>query len=247
MIAVIMAAGKGSRLGQLTEEKPKSLLPLDKSFSLLDYNIFLLKSIGVEDIIIVTGFASEKIETHVSASGVKCIYNPFWNHCNVLGSLYMALPYMNDDFLFLHADTLVDRDIWVKLTKQSASIALPYISKICGEEEMKIRIDANGKIFEINKTMNPTLAQGEFLGIAYFKATMISFLQRTAEELFKSGDLNQYMEEALQHAISKNIDIEVFDIGNADFIEVDFPEDYEIAKKVFSPKCRSFNKSDLLD
>jgi choline kinase len=241
MKAVILAAGKGSRLGDLTEETPKSLLPLNNSYTLLDYNILLLKSIGIEDIVIVTGFASEKIENHVSALGVRCIYNPFWDHCNVLGSLYMALPHIHDDFLFLHADTLVDREVWLKLSSQSASIALPYVSKSCGEEEMKIRINDHGQIFEINKTMDPQLAAGEFLGIAYFKKTMISFFQQTSEMLFKKGELNQYMEEALQQAISLNLDIEVFDIGDADFTEVDFPEDYELAKKVFSPKFKNLN------
>ena len=159
----------------------------------------------------------------------------------------MALPYINDDFLFLHADTLVDRDIWLKLIDQSASIVLPYISKQCAEEEMKIRIADNGKISEINKTMNPQIAKGEFLGIAFFKAAMISFFQQTAEELFKSGELNQYMEEVLQHAILLNMDIEVFDIGKADFVEVDFQEDYEIAKKVFSPKFKDFQMSEFLN
>lgn len=244
MKAVILAAGKGSRLGDLTEETPKSLLPIDNSSSLLDYNILLLRSIGIKDILIVTGFASEKIENHVSSLGINCIYNPFWDHCNVLGSLYMALPYINDDFLFLHADTLVDREIWLNLSSQSASIALPYISKQCGEEEMKIRVDDHGKLFEINKTMDPMLAKGEFLGIAYFKDTMISFFQQTSEMLFKSGKLNQYMEEAIQHAIALNLDIEVFDIGNADFTEVDFPEDYELAKKLFSPKFKNLHSSD---
>ena len=140
----------------------------------------------------------------------------------------------------MHADTLVDRDVRVRLAKQPASIVLPYVSKQCGEEEMKIRIDGHGRISEINKTMDPQLAKGEFLGIAKFKAVMIPFFQRTAEKLFKSGKLNQYMEEVLQHAISSHFEIDVFDIGNADFVEVDFPEDYELAKEVFPPKFKDF-------
>ena len=55
MQAIIMAAGKGSRLGSLTESKPKSLLEI-KGKRLLDINIAMLHKYGIWDITIVTGY-----------------------------------------------------------------------------------------------------------------------------------------------------------------------------------------------
>ena len=200
----------------------------------------MLNSIGITDILIVTGFSSHRIEQHVFNKNVRCIYNPFWNHCNVLGSLFMALPYIDDDFVFLHADTLADKEIWLNLVRHNGGMVLPYKVKECGEEEMKIRINEQNILLEINKTMNPAQAVGEFIGIAKFSKDNISFFQESSKKLFCSGDLNQYMEEVIQVAINENLNISLQDIKDSDFIEVDFQEDYEDAIKIFSNKFDDF-------
>jgi choline kinase len=236
MIAVIMAAGKGSRLGEYTTDLPKSLLPLnDKGDSLLDYNLKVLEKLGVNEILIVTGFNSKKLENHIEDNPkVRTVYNPFWNHCNVLGSLYMALPRIKDDFLFLHADTLADFDIWKMLINMSGDMILPFERKSCGEEEMKVVLDNNESLLDITKEVSPEKSQGEFLGIAKFSKKTVPYFKSKSEEFFKEGELNLYMESVIQSAInSDEISIKVMDILDHNFVEVDFEEDYIRAKKLF--------------
>lgn len=234
MIAVILAAGKGSRLKGHTTEKPKSLLPLNDKVTLLDYNINMLNSLGVSKILIVTGFQSEKIEQHVSKySNITCVYNPFWNQCNVLGSLYMAIPYIDADFLFLHADTLVGPEAWKTLKAHGGDIVMPYKRKVCGEEEMKVILSKEGRLVEINKTMNAADAEGEFLGIAKFSVSILSGFKKISAALFKTGKLDFYMEAAVQEGINGGMDIRAFEIGDSPFIEVDFEEDYMTARRIF--------------
>lgn len=231
-----MAAGKGSRLGKYTSDLPKSLLPLTKDGStLLDYNINILKDLNVDKILIVTGFNSEKLEKHVkNYDHIQTVYNPFWAHCNVLGSLYMALPHINDDFLFLHADTLADLDIWKILLSHEGDMVLPFQRKKCGEEEMKVVLDNNDKLLDITKEVSPEKSQGEFLGIAKFTQRTVSFFKSTAEDFFKKDRLNLYMESVIQSAIQYDeIQIEVMDILDYNFVEVDFEEDYLKAKSMF--------------
>ena len=235
MIGVVLAAGKGSRLGNYTTDLPKSLLPLNNNGkTLLDYNLKLLSQFKLNKTIIVTGFNSDKIEEHVkNYNNIEIIYNPFWGFCNVLGSLYMALKHINDDFLFLHADTLADKPIWNNLIKEKGEMVLPFERKKCGEEEMKVYLKGN-KVLEINKEMDSDSADGEFLGIAKFSKKTIPFFKLTAENLFKKGELNHYMESVIQEAINKNnFDIKALDILNHNFVEVDFEEDYIRAKKEF--------------
>lgn len=235
MIAVVLAAGKGSRLGNHTVELPKSLLPLnDNKDTLLDYNLNLLQQMGLEKIIIVTGFNSKKIEDHVvKYKNIEIIYNPFWNFCNVLGSLYMALDSIKSDFLFLHADTLADNEIWDMLIATEGEMVLPFERKQCVEEEMKILLQ-DDTIIEISKEIDVDKANGEFLGIAKFKQSTVPFFKSMSQEMFKLGDLNQYMEAIIQAAIDEGkIDIRVMDILHHNFVEVDFEEDYIRAIKEF--------------
>lgn len=236
MTGVILAAGKGSRLGNYTTDLPKSLLPLNNyNETLLDYNLKLLGRFGLKKIIVVTGFNSDKIEEHLANySNIEVIYNPFWNHCNVLGSLYMALDNIQDDFLFLHADTLAEQGIWDNLLNTEGEMVLPFERKRCGEEEMKVILKGN-KVVQISKELDLQRAAGEFLGIAKFKKNTISYFKSTAKRLFEKGNLNQYMEAVIQEAINEEkFNITAMDIGEYNFVEVDFEEDYEKAKVQFS-------------
>jgi choline kinase len=235
MIAVVLAAGKGSRLGNFTVNLPKSLLPLnDKNETLLDYNLGRLQEMDLKKIIIVTGFNSLNIEHHISKyKNIEIIYNPFWNYCNVLGSLYLALDSIKDDFLFLHADTLADKEIWDMLIATKGEMELPFQRKKCGEEEMKVRLQGD-TIIEISKEIDSAKADGEFLGIAKFEKITVPFFKSKSEELFKQGDLNHYMESIIQAAINENkFHIKAMDILNHNFVEVDFEEDYIRAKAEF--------------
>ncbi len=234
MIAIILAAGKGSRLLNLTESTPKSLLILKHDYTILDYNIDMLQSLGIKKIKIVTGFQSDKIEQHVKDKKIQIIYNPFWNSCNVLGSLYLAFPYIDDDFIFLHADTLLEKKAWEKLIENPNKNVLPYKNKKCHEEEMKVRLDEANNLLEISKLIVPEDADGEFIGIAKFSKDFLPYFEKKSKSLFQTGELQFYMEAVINEAIKDSEKMEMLNIQDAKFIEIDFIEDYILAQKEFS-------------
>lgn len=234
MIAIILAAGKGSRLLDLTDSTPKSLLTLYNDYTILDYNIDMLRSLGIKTIKIVTGFQSLKIEQHVKDKNIHIIYNPFWNLCNVLGSLYMALPHIDDDFIFLHADTLLEKKAWKRLIGNPNKNVLPYKKKECHEEEMKVRIDENNNLLEISKLIVAEDADGEFIGIAKFSKDFVPYFEKKSKFLFQTGELQFYMEAVINEAINDYEKMEMLDIEDAKFIEVDFQKDYDLAKIEFA-------------
>ena len=115
MQAIIMAAGKGSRLGSLTENIPKSLLEI-KGKKLLDINIAMLHKYGIWDITIVTGYQDEKfIQVTEDVPGITLVYNPFYEFTNVIGSYYMGMKQLHEDFIYLHADTICEIGIFDEL------------------------------------------------------------------------------------------------------------------------------------
>lgn len=234
MQAIIMAAGKGSRLGSLTENLPKSFLEI-KGKKLLDINIAMLHKFGIWDITIVTGFQDEKfIEATKDIPGITLIYNPFYEFTNVIGSYYMGMKQLHDDFIYLHADTICDLSIFEELLRAKGDIVLPVDTKPCDEEAMKVKL-ADEKIVEITKQMPVEHAVGEFIGIAKIKKNVITDLNDSAIGVLRDKVFTSYFEGALQRVIDMNkYDVRMIKTNGRFWGEVDFLEDYKRAENNIS-------------
>ncbi|MBI4318531.1 MAG: phosphocholine cytidylyltransferase family protein [Chloroflexi bacterium] len=105
MKALIVAAGKSSRLYPLTNDTPKPLLQIGGR-SIIERSVDLLNANGISEVIVVVGFHHEKMREalHERASFV---FNPFYELSNNMASLWLALPYLEGDaFVYLHADVI---------------------------------------------------------------------------------------------------------------------------------------------
>jgi len=240
MRAVILAAGKGSRLGSLTDNTPKSMLDLNGNHTLLSFSLRQLRDAGIESMIVVTGYQAQKLEQYALklakdyGISIELIYNPFWDHCNVLGSLYMALGKINDDFIFLHADTLSEITVIDSLISSKSDVCLAVDFKVCGEEEMKVWLEGQ-RISRITKCEIGFEAQGEFVGVAKFSSHMEAYFIEKSQEIFKRGVLNSYMEQVLDDGIvGGNLTVDYFDASSYKTIEVDISEDLALARSIFS-------------
>lgn len=241
MEAVIMAAGKGSRLGYRTMETPKSLLKLQNGESILENSLSKLIRANIKLVHIVIGFKSKKIEEECDylrknyEIKINCIYNPFWNSCNVLGSLYLILNHIKSDYIFLHADTLFEEKILHSIKKIRGNV-LAVNAKDVGDEEMKIWVDENFNLMRISKEQNGKKALGEFVGIAKFQMNTVNYFKKEIFELsLEYGNLNFYIEDALQRDLmnQNNFDLKMFVFSNLKTIEIDFEQDYLEALKLF--------------
>lgn len=231
MQAIIMAAGKGSRLRSLTEDKPKAFVEINGK-RLIDYNLRLLEKYGVDEFIIVTGYKCEAFEELAgSIKNVKLAYNPFYEMVNVLGSFYMGMNLLNDDFIYLHADTICEPQIFERLVKIESDIVLPVEYKVCDDEAMKVRSEG-GKIIQITKKMPNELADGEFIGMASFRKKVIPALREKTKQLLMEKEFMAYFESAIQRLIDEE-DFEIKEVSTegAFWAEIDFMEDYENAVK----------------
>lgn len=224
-----MAAGKGSRLGSLTAGKPKSFAEI-KGRKLIEYNLKLLEKFHVDEIILVTGYQTEQFEELVKdRKNIKIAYNPFYEMVNVLGSFYMGMDKLYDDFIYLHADTICEPSIFEKLVKMEADVTLPVDYKTCDDEAMKVRTN-NGKVVELTKQMPVELAEGEFIGMASFQRKVLPVLQEKTRQLMKEKAFDVYFESAVQRLVDEGaFDIKAISTDKAFWAEIDFIEDYEKA------------------
>ncbi len=231
MQAIIMAAGKGSRLGSLTGGKPKCFVEI-KGKKLIEYNLQLLKNYQVEDVILVTGYQSEAFEELTAHwKNVRLVYNPFYEMVNVLGSFYMGMEKLQEDFLYLHADTLCEPAIIERLIQMEGDIVLPVDYKTCDEEAMKVRSE-NGRLVEITKQMPIERAEGEFIGMASFRKEVLPDLKKVVRQLMKEKEFTAYFESAVQRLMDQgSYKIKAVPTNGAFWAEIDFCEDYERAKE----------------
>ena len=240
MQAIIMAAGKGSRLGSLTENLPKSLLKINGK-RILDINIAMLHRYGIWDITVVTGFKDEKmIEATRGIPGITLIYNPFYEFTNVIGSYYMGMKQLHDDFIYLHADTICDIHIFEQLLTSDGDIVLPVDTKPCDDEAMKVRLE-NDRIVEITKNMPVDAATGEFIGIAKIKRNVIDDLNASTVSVLRDKQFTSYFEGALQRVFDmKKYDVQMIETDGRFWGEVDFLEDYQRAERNISNELLNF-------
>src|SRR6187397_1275994 len=100
---------------------------------------------------------------------------------------------------------------------------------------MKYKCDAGGRVFEINKTMPPDEAHGEFLGLARFSAGALPVIRRGVERVLQRAEFGSFFEAALQEMIdARELSPVIVDTGNLPWREIDFPQDYEAARDLFS-------------
>lgn len=230
MQAIIMAAGKGSRLGSLIQDKPKSFLEI-RGIKLIEYNIALLHAHDIKDIIIVTGYQNEIFEEFAEKTeGIKCVYNPFYEMTNVLGSFFMAQDYLDDtDTVYMHADTLCAPEIFETMLETNADMVLPVEFKECDEEAMKVKTN-NGLVIEISKNIPCSEGEGEFIGIMKIGRRILPDLKKATKELMKNKEFSSYFEGAIQRLIDwGGYKVKTIPTGEYFWGEIDFLDDYNIA------------------
>jgi choline kinase len=239
MQAVIVAAGKSSRLYPRTLNFPKSLLPINEK-AIIKYSIEKLKRVGVEKIFVVTGYSHSKLKTELKDE-VTFINNPFYADCNNMGSLWFAKHYINDSFFYLHADIMYEESILInclesaKKTDCIMSLAVDFDAKL-DEETMNVLINEGNLLVESSKNIEASQAHGEWTGISFINNPDLVF--SAIEDYLMDTDKNSY-DTAVFSRIAQSNPIVCCKTNSANWLEIDFEEDYQRAIKMFSNREQS--------
>lgn len=111
---LILAGGRGVKMRPFTYELPKPLIPF-KGKPLLEHTLELLKKFGFDDVVLSTGYLSQKIKDHFgdgSQFGVRITYSEESKPLGTAGALRYAQPLLQaGPFLVLHGDILIEVDL----------------------------------------------------------------------------------------------------------------------------------------
>ena len=232
MVAVILAAGKGQRIAELTDGLPKCFLSLGGK-RIIDHQLESLERLKIKQIIIVIGYRADLFEKEYSRSEIILVKNPTYDRTNVLTSLWFAKDYLRDGFYFMHADTYFDPTILKDLKQKDRGIVLCVNRKITASEDMKVCVSRR-HIIEIGKEMDCELAYGEFTGLAKISSAAASRVVACIKDrIEKRNDYDAFFEAVIQDLIDVGVKVRNFDIGSRVSIEIDYPEDYDIAKRLY--------------
>ena len=169
MKAVVLAAGRGSRLQPHTDSIPKGLLPLGET-TLAHRTVSLLRAHGVSDISFVVGYRRE--DYHAAfPSGVRFYDNPAWESTDQAGSLLAARAEFADDLLVVTGDLFCPEQVYADMLSLQAPVAVavdrsprPFDDTI---EKVLFR---DGRIERIGKLNVPDAqANGEFMGMTFVR------------------------------------------------------------------------------
>lgn len=240
--AVIVAAGLSSRLYPLTAETPKALLPIGDE-SILARSIRLLRACGISRIAVVVGFQAESIRGAVSSqqysnhrADIEVIANPFYRHCNNMGSLFTARHFVGDDpAVYLHGDLVYSEAMlreFLEAARTPGDSCLDLLTAFghVDEEAMKVRVDTANRLTESSKVIPLDVAAGEWTGIAVIHRPGIVFEE--IENHLMSGGLTEYDTAAFTTLAARH-EVRCIPANDDPWKEIDTLEDLEAARAAF--------------
>lgn len=230
--AVLLAAGRARRLGELTRRLPKCLLEVGGR-SLVERQVDLLRDAGVAEIVVVTGFEEEQVRRALGEE-IRYVHNPRFDETNSLYSLDLALETFEGPFFCMNADVLFHPRLLDRLLEVEADSALLYEpARRLGHEEMKVRIE-DGRVVAMAKDLPDGTYHGENLGLLRFGPEGAPLVRRAARELVRAGEHGAWAPLAFAEA-ARRIPLRAVSTDGLPWIEIDFPEDLERARRVVWP------------
>ncbi len=226
MYVVILAAGRGSRLG--AGPVPKPLTPIGPGgATLLGNQVEVLsRTVGRERIAVVVGYEAMRIVT--AHPDLLYVYNDHYASTNTARSLLAALTKFDDDVMWINGDLYFEEPA-VRLlleTHRDASRTLVDHARTA-DEEIKYTLYPDGSIEEIGKNVAGK-ALGESLGMQVVtradRPRLVDALRRTGEK--------DYFEKALELCTrDRSLRLMPVDVGQQFCMEVDFPQDLERVRR----------------
>ena len=244
MIGIVLAAGGGTRLRPLTDDRPKTMLEVDGSRCILELAIANLAAVGVRRVVVVTGFAAEVIEAAAEdlerRHGVELElrHNPRFEELNNAYSLWLARDLFTEDCLLVNGDTVHPAAVEARLLEADpadadVSLAVDAV-KALAEEEMKLLADDDGGVTHISKLLDPDEAAGEYIGVARIHPGAGERLADALRATYER-DPTRYYEDGFQEHIDRGGLVRALAIGHQSWVEVDDHRDLERARSLPHP------------
>ncbi len=235
--AIILSAGQGRRLLPLTENKPKCMLAI-AGRAILQWQLDALLEAGIEEISVITGFHSDLVEQllrseYPDITGIKVVYNPFFNVSDNLASCWLARTDMDSDFLLINGDTVFESEVLnCVLASQSVPVTLTIDNKDSyDEDDMKVSLEGL-HVRHVSKILTTEQTHAESIGMLYFRESgPLRFRESIEEAMRKPAGLRSWFLSVVDTLAKENL-VHACSVSGKKWAEIDFIADLEAAEKI---------------
>lgn len=218
MRAILLAAGKGTRLRPLTLDTPKSLVKVNEK-PLLERQIEYLKEIGISDIVVVIGYLAEKFKYLEEKYDVKLVYNDKYDVYNNIYTMYLVKDYLANSYV-MEGDVYIDNNFLLKDMKTSVYFS-PY--KKGFKNEWKLMFDRNNKVYDID------ICDGEgqiLTGISYWSKRDADIIVDRLEKAINGDNFTDLYWDNIVKDNIKDLNIHMHQVDANSVFEIDCLEDF---------------------
>jgi choline kinase len=245
MKALILAAGRGTRIHSVHGDHPKCLIRFNGSSStILDHQIESLFSAGVSNIGIVVGYEKDQIIQHVARHypnhrrHFSFIENPVFAKTNNIYSFWLAQRWLNGEaFICLNADVVFDPRILHPAVNSTAPITM-IVDPEWRDETMKVIISED-RVIQMSKRIQQSEFSGTYIGITSFAAGVQEGLFTEINNLIRTGKENEFFNVAVQQLADEGVHVGHTSTGDLPWAEIDDPGDLAFARLYVFPRMTS--------
>ena len=241
MKVIILAAGLGTRLRPMTDERPKCMVPLCGK-PMLMRQIDVLRNSGLNDIILLGGYRADRL----TEIGYPVVINKRYAKTNMVSTLFCAEEHMKDDedLLITYGDIIYEEKVLQSILSCKAPLCvsvdrewkklwqLRLADPLSDAETLKLV--GNDKIVELGKKPKGyDEIQGQYMGLIKVSKNFVKQFKRVWNELDRNAIYdgknfdNMYMTSFIQHLINENWDVRAAFTDNG-WLEVDSYDDLKL-------------------
>lgn len=255
MKTIILAAGQGTRLRPLTNDRPKCMVEVNGR-SIIERQLDTMHKCGIqdEDITIITGYCGDVLKEKIKNTSINFIFNSEYETTNMVYSLMCAKKVMeaNDDILISYGDIIYNEDVLNKILASDADCSVvvddgwySYWSERYEnplDDAETLMYDESDYLMEIGqKTTDLSKIQSQYIGLMRFRRTGLKTMLNLAEEAkcrtengidlwrTKRTYFKMYMTDLLQGLIDEGNRLKAVHIERGWF-EVDNCEDLKVVE-----------------
>jgi L-glutamine-phosphate cytidylyltransferase len=242
MKALVLAAGRGTRIRSVHGERPKCLIQVGPDAStILDHQIGGLLSAGITQIGIVVGYERDQIIQHVlenyrgDVAEFRFIDNPAFAETNNIYSLWLARDWLGgESFVCLNADVICDHRSLQQAVKSPAPINM-IVDPEWRDETMKVVIAGN-QVIRMSKQIPRSEFSGTYIGITIFSARIQKRLFARIAHLIQTGHEKEFFNVAVQQLADEGVHVGFTSTFDLPWAEIDDPGDLAFAKQHVFPR-----------